>query len=835
MASVYGISIKLSADLRGFSKELQNAERDLKRFGANMQNIGRSLSTALTLPIVGLGAAAVNEFTNFETQMAKVKAVSGATGQDFENLSQLARDLGKSTKYSAGEVAGLELEFSKLGFVPAQIQAMTGATLELATVADTELSTAATVAGATMRGFGIEAENASRVVDVMALSFSSSALDMEKFSTAMAIVAPVAKSAGLSLEQTTAQLSVLVNRGIDASTAGTALRNILLKLSEHGITWSQAVRKITTATDSNAAALELFGTRGATVAQILAETGGEIESLTDKYNGAAGSASEMAAVMNDTLKNTFLELKSAVSELGIATGETLKPVIEATAKSLNKLVDWLNGMSQGGKTATVVIAAVAAAIGPMIYLVGSASKGLALMVGHFRQIRIAALTAASGVNVAKIAMASLPIIGIVAGLVAVATSVYGAATAYDEAGDSASGFNTEIEQTRRLYAELSGDFVDSRAEIIGSAANIEEFSEKLKDLDLSQVKNLRDLLSQDLEEATRDLTNANDELSQSVAQAKFDKLTEQLAAVNAEIDKTKNTFEGTGGAVRELAKELPKMIAGFSDIKALEIPGLKTPTQRINQEVSREIKGGDQKTSWATMIQEEAGIMREYAGAVEMVKIQYTELGKVGNIFADMASNVQSAINQLIDIGIDPASEQIQKLIQEFRKLELQGQIFETLSGAIVNMGAALVDAAINGGDAMEALKVIIIGVVKQIVTAMLAQAISNAIAKGMQSGGNPIIGLALAAVGVAGVFALFSKVPKLAKGGLAFGPTYAMIGDNPNAATDPEVVAPLSKLKTMLQGVGSGYNNGYVEFEIKGEKLHGVLRNYTKKLGGVS
>jgi hypothetical protein len=117
----------------------------------------------------------------------------------------------------------------------------------------------------------------------------------------MSSVAPVAKTAGLSVEKTTALLGTLTDRGLDASTAGTGLRNIFLELSKEGMTFEEAMLQINSASDKNAASLALFGKRGATVGTILSETSVDVANLEAKLNDAGGAAKEMADKQLNTL------------------------------------------------------------------------------------------------------------------------------------------------------------------------------------------------------------------------------------------------------------------------------------------------------------------------------------------------------------------------------------------------------------------------------------------------------------------------------------------------------------------------------------------------------
>jgi TP901 family phage tail tape measure protein len=195
-----------------------------------MQATGKKLTFELTAPIAALGAIAVSTFAEFEHQMSKVKAVSGATGDQFKALEADAKRLGGSTVFTATEVGALQEEFAKLGFTADEITKVTEATLYLAQATGSDLAASAEVAGATLRGFGLDAIETSRVTDVMAMSFNKSALDLSSFADSMKYVAPVAKVAGVSLEETTAMLAVLADRGIKGSQAGTSLRRILTDL-----------------------------------------------------------------------------------------------------------------------------------------------------------------------------------------------------------------------------------------------------------------------------------------------------------------------------------------------------------------------------------------------------------------------------------------------------------------------------------------------------------------------------------------------------------------------------------------------------------------------------
>jgi hypothetical protein len=369
-------------DLKAFSDSSQNLQRELRKSGRKMQSIGKSMTMSLTAPIAIMGGLAVKTFATFEQSMAKVQAISGAVGQDFQNLTNLAKDLGIATRFSASEVSDLMLNYSKLGFSSEEIQKITRATLDLALATGEDLAMSAEVAGATLRGFGLDASEMTNVTDIMARSFSSSALDLNKFQVAMSSVAPVARNAGVTLKETTSMLGVLANNGVEASTSGTALRNIFLELAKQGMSFEDAMAQINNSTNSNATAMELFGKRGAAVASILAKNQTEVAGLNEKLSDTSVSAKSMAAIMDATLEGAMMRLKSATEGLAISFGEIMAPAVGFVAEILAKIAMKFANLNPYVKTAITVFAGLVAVIGPLIFAIGGIKLALATLMAN---------------------------------------------------------------------------------------------------------------------------------------------------------------------------------------------------------------------------------------------------------------------------------------------------------------------------------------------------------------------------------------------------------------------------------------------------------------------
>jgi hypothetical protein len=373
------INIRAGFDLKAFSDSSQNLQRELTKVGKQMKSVGKDMSTYITAPLAIMGGLAVKTFADFEQSMAKVKAISGATGAEFQNLNKLAKDLGISTRFSASEVSDLMLNYSKLGFSSSEIEKITGATLNLALATGEDLAKSAEVAGGALRGFGLDASEMDRVVNTMAAGFSMSGLDLDKFQLGMGKVSAVAKNAGQSIESTTAMLGILANNNIEASTAGTGLKNILLTLSKTGMTYDEAMNKIATSTDKNKTAMDLFGRENAAVAITLATSKDAVNELTDSITNAKDPAAAMAAIMDNTLQGSMFKLKSATEGLAISFGEVMAPAIAFLADLLAGIAMWFSELSPSMKTAITVVAGLAAAIGPLVFVIGSLTVAFAAL------------------------------------------------------------------------------------------------------------------------------------------------------------------------------------------------------------------------------------------------------------------------------------------------------------------------------------------------------------------------------------------------------------------------------------------------------------------------
>ncbi|MFR9511485.1 MAG: phage tail tape measure protein, partial [Rikenellaceae bacterium] len=352
----------MTTQLKSMRSELRNAKLDAGDFTSNIGNYMSGLYNKTTAMVTGIVAglytikrgitALYSDYQDLEYRMAMVQAISGATADEFERLTLNAKLLGGTTEYTATEVAGLQLAYSRMGFVPDQILEMTSATLDLATATGEDLAQSADIAGTVIRGFNLDAEESGRVVDVMAKSFNSSSLQLDSFYEAMKYVAPVATAANVTLEETTAMLGVLADRGIRGSQAGTALRTIFLQMAADGGSVTDRLAELSDQGLELGDALDEVGKRAVTSLMVLAGSKSSVDTLTLGLNDAEGAAKSAADTIRDTLQGDVDNFTSALEARMISIGTYLAPLGRNVVQFGTTVVRELGSISKAIATGT---------------------------------------------------------------------------------------------------------------------------------------------------------------------------------------------------------------------------------------------------------------------------------------------------------------------------------------------------------------------------------------------------------------------------------------------------------------------------------------------------
>jgi len=882
MASLSSLNFRLTANIAPFRKGLNKAERSMDKFGRKMQQTGKNLSMKLTAPLAAIGAVSFNVFKGFEAEMSKVKAVSGATAEEFEALSQNAKDLGASTMFSAREVASLQTEFAKLGFTATEITKVTESTLALAQASGSDLARAAEVAGSTLRAFGLDASETGRVTDVMAKSFSTSALDMETFANSMKFVAPVAKSAGMSIEETSAMLAVLANAGIKGSQAGTSLRRIISEIGATGKPVSEALKDLASKGLNLADAKDEVGRSAQSALLILSEGVDQIKPLTKEFENSAGAAKEMADIMGDNAFGAGKRLESAMEGLAISIGEIVAQAIVPMIEKLAKLAGKLNNMSPAAKKTAVVFGGIVAAIGPMMFLTGGLIRNFTLLRAAMIKSTATTKMAAAVTRVFNVALKSNPI-GVTIGLIASLTAAFVLfnkkkkeavameSNLSDSANENISNMqleqremnnlfnalktgNLKSDQRRSIINKLNTEYTDYLPNLISEKSGIDDIALAQKEANKQFRKKIalvafQDEITQATEKAVtaqkdlNTLTKAfNDQVAKGIDSRKirfYQKDLEKLGVTSVSVGRNSKTLESFQFSLNKIIGESQEEVAALEG----NIESLGTSMEDGAQGAGSQSKGISKVGESAKKAKDPVAEYADELARVIALRDEYTDAeSEIADRFEDTADAADE-----FDNSFRKAYETAKMFAAKYKELgnEIANVMHRTSIDTIAGM-AEIAGAMVMGEASFKDLGGFLLGqfagLLDQLGRMFIQYGISvEAFVKALALGPTPMgaalaIGAGIAMVAAAGAIrASMSKaaggdIPAMAEGGIVTGPTLALIGEG----RESEAVIPLSKLNTMMQGGGG--QNVVVTGRISGSDIllsnERASRNRTRQRG---
>lgn len=360
-------------------------EKGLSKLGSITAKGLKAAATAITgtsTALAGIATAAIKVGSDFEAQMSRVQAISGATGEEFEQLREQAIQLGADTAFSSSQAAeGME-NLAAAGFTTNEIMEAMPGLLDLAAASGEDLASSSDIAASTLRGFGLAASEAGHVADVLAENANRTNSSVAETGEAMKYIAPLARAAGISMEETAAAIGIMANAGIQGSQAGTTLRGALSRLSkpttdmqeamdELGISFYDSEGKMLSLAeqvDMLSSAMEgmtdeqknnylvtLYGQEALSGMLALINEGPDsLSDLTAAYEVCDGSAKTAAATMQDNLKGAVEQLGGSAESLAIvfydSVADSLKNAAVVATESVNNITDAFNN---GGLDAAI--------------------------------------------------------------------------------------------------------------------------------------------------------------------------------------------------------------------------------------------------------------------------------------------------------------------------------------------------------------------------------------------------------------------------------------------------------------------------------------------------
>lgn len=431
--------VEIGADPRKLFAALGKLNSEIGKIGKSMAGLGGRM-TAIGAAIGAPIGLAIRQFASFDDAIRATAAVSGATGGALQSLNDTARELGATTSFTAVQVANLMTELGRAGFKPDEIEQMTGAVLDLARATGTDATLASGIMAATLRQFSLGAGDAARAADVLTKAANSTFNTVEGLGESLKYAGPVAKSLGMTLEDTVAVLGVLGNVGIQGSEAGTALRRLSVIAAGAGeelekifgikntdaagnlkplVDILDEINQVTAnmpVAERTAKMAEAFGLLGITSANVLSASAEGVRGLADSLRNAEGTAANTAKQMDAGLGGSIRILLSAIEGTALAIGDALAPSMQVLAQYATELSSGLTAMFKANDGLVVSIAkGVTAFSAAGIALVGLGSAVQLVSFGFGGLLKAASLVVA-------------PIVGIITTLVGLVAS-FASATA----------------------------------------------------------------------------------------------------------------------------------------------------------------------------------------------------------------------------------------------------------------------------------------------------------------------------------------------------------------------------------------------------------------------
>lgn len=368
--------VRIALDrLRG---DIRNVERLFDRIGTDSRQTSNEVEDNFTqgfgavelagvAAFAGIGIAvnsAIDTFAGFEQSLANVGAVAGATEEEFQVLENAAREAGATTRFSASEAADALFFLSSAGFDATQSVESLNGVLTLAGATSSDLSQTAQTVTAVISQFGLAASDATRVANIFAAANQNSQATLSRLQTAFRQTGAIAGQFGIEVEETTGALQALFNAGLEGEQAGTALRNILLELSDSSSTVSQALidagvsfedfnpravgltESFETLSEAGIDLSTVFGSEAVGAALILQSAASDTENSLRDLTAAVtdtNAAAQSYAIQNDTLAGSFDTFRSAAQETAISIVNEFLPALRGAVDAGTAFLRFIAG------------------------------------------------------------------------------------------------------------------------------------------------------------------------------------------------------------------------------------------------------------------------------------------------------------------------------------------------------------------------------------------------------------------------------------------------------------------------------------------------------------
>lgn len=691
------------SSLQSFESSSSTLSSKLSSFGSSLSTVGSTLTKTVTVPIVGLGTAATKVAGDFDEAMSKVEAISGATADQMSDLRDKAIEMGAKTKFSAKESADAFTYMAMAGWDAKQMIAGISGIMSLAAADGLDLATTSDIVTDALTAFGLEAGDAGHFADVLAQASSSANTNVSMLGESFKYVAPVAGSLNMSVEDVAIALGLMANSGIKSTQAGTALRTALTnlvkptdamatKMEELGIEVTnsdgtmKSLREIMdilrdkfstlSEAEQASAAATIFGKEAMSgMLAIINTSQKDYDSLADSIDNCKGRADGMAETMMDNLPGAIEQMKGAIESLMIKLGEALVPTIRKITEFITSLVEKLNSLSDEQIQQIVQIAAVVAAVGPALLIIGKVISAVTSIIGVVKNLFTIGSALVNGIQllagfisgtlipaIAAIGWPVLAVIAVIGALIAAGVALY---KNWDEVSAWAERTWSSIKESVKGAVDGIKEFFASLGQAIGDV--VSSIGEWLSNL----WSTIGDFFSNLLSGVSNWLTNLWSSVS-SFLDTLFS-IASHIGEFFGKIISAVTEFWST--LFTNIGEALSKIISSIVEFgthiisQAVEIGtkfvsafarGFTNLVSSITGFITNVV---DVLTQWgSSLLSLASDIGSKFVGAIT------SNVTKVGNFFADIFSDILDTVTSLLPKMVEAGGKIITNLWEGMKK-----------------------------------------------------------------------------------------------------------------------------------------------------------------------
>ncbi len=477
------------------TKAAERAWKGVEKTGQNISKFGQSLTTHVTLPIVGMGTVAVTKFAEVDKTMQLTNATMGNTADQADMLNKAMQDAAANSTFGMSDAAEATLNFARAGLKADEAAAALAPAMNLAAGEGGDLNTVSAGLVGTINGFGDSFDNTAKYADVFAAACNNSALDVNSLAESFSVAAPVFATAGMGVEDAALYMGVMANNGIDANVAANSLKTGMARLvtpakqvaemmEQLGISVTNAdgsfkdtmtIQKELHDTfaglsesEQMAAASAIFGKNQMAPWLALINTAPEeVGKLDSSLRNSTETTRQMADAMMGGFGGSIEKLKSSLDVLMTSLGQLAATYLQPVIDKVQGLVDAFNGMDSSQKDQVVRWAAIAAAIGPGIMVFGKVISVIGTVGASFSRFMsfgrkmvtgFKTLSLAGKGTYSMLAALTSPVGLVVMGIAALIAVVIAVKTHFDAFKTALSGAQPYIDSIREKASALGERF-----------------------------------------------------------------------------------------------------------------------------------------------------------------------------------------------------------------------------------------------------------------------------------------------------------------------------------------------------------------------------------------